>query len=465
MQVGDSSGFWGRRIILSALFLTTPGHLRGEPAASRKNLGDAFAQQVAHGNMLPAAWKRRNSSSGKIAGNQTVAQESVDRGVIRGDQSLSRNSSRHILYLVQDKAGIHDRGWVFQILINLGDLYNATVHIPGGAYGGKTLLAPEHSKQIRADWAHYFDITKHNGNPFNDLLPPSVACTKHHGKSLLGIGPIFDSGAQCVSIGRRVYVYSDQIRIHNDYIKGDKLSSGRDVVAAADAILRKREERCRVSESNARFRNTFRSRTRNGTNYTDSKSSMNLQNDTSSNSRYYTDYNSSMNLLNDTSITSEWNQTLDSNISTGVIHIRRCDRLRETRKAECTDPENIIAAVSSRPEVTDWLIFWYAEREYRIRLEERFNKDLPHKSFTFEEQLDFTVADKNDQLDNYFISQVLDEISSRGVSISCGIRKAKPAKLAIRERVSISDQWLESPDILPERIGPTLASLSESVCR
>lgn len=287
--------------------------------------------------------------------------------------AVPQDSLRHIQYLPRNQAGISDRISVFNTLLHLRYLYNATVHIDGGAYGAKIFLSTQHSQHIRSDWAHYIDVKANDGNPFHDLLPSSAGCKSlAKGSALEEIGRKFDEGAKCVNIPDNMYSYSDRGRIREKAQSLCKphcpfgIRSSDDVVAVADSIL------CKVHD-----RKALR------------KSDMTFQNEASRSCR----------------------KTDSLGNLTGAIHIRRCDRIESN--THCTDPEEIKKAVSRFPKIITWLVFWYAEHEYRTKLEAVLNAAFPNKLFTFEENIDFSGGGKNDGSDNYFITLVQQEISRR----------------------------------------------------
>jgi len=140
-------------------------------------------------------------------------------------------SQKHIQYVHQNLAGISDRGWVFNTLINLGYHFNATVSIAGGANGAHLWLTTQHSKTIRKNWDHYFKISDHQGNPFHDLR--GVKC---HGVSeRTKLSAMFDSGSTCVKLTGNMYSYSDR----TNFCDGPhRLAPSQDVLTVAEDIRR-----------------------------------------------------------------------------------------------------------------------------------------------------------------------------------------------------------------------------------
>jgi len=72
----------------------------------------------------------------------------------------------------------------------------------------------------------------------------------------------------------------------------------------------------------------------------------------------------------------------------GIIHIRRCDRLRSN--ANCTEPVLIADRVSAYADINTWIVFWYAEPGYPERLKRALEGTA--KSFIWEEDL-FDTSD------------------------------------------------------------------------
>lgn len=84
----------------------------------------------------------------------------------------------------------------------------------------------------------------------------------------------------------------------------------------------------------------------------------------------------------------------------GALHIRRCDRLRTN--AKCTDVEQVCKKIAMYPSVRAWLVFYYAEPNYRGMLQGGLSmlSNQTQPKLIFEDDLDFGTDD------NYFIDGV-----------------------------------------------------------
>jgi len=86
--------------------------------------------------------------------------------------------------------------------------------------------------------------------------------------------------------------------------------------------------------------------------------------------------------------------------SHGFIHIRRCDRMHVN--SVCTKPSLVAAFVAKHPEVSLWVIAYYAEEGYKERLTSELTK-AGARTLIFEDDLDFGDGTN----DNYFRTRVL----------------------------------------------------------
>lgn len=139
-------------------------------------------------------------------------------------------TERHIQYTWKNVAGISDRGWVFETLVNLGYHFNASVSINGGWQEARRYLSVKHSPYIHNEWNHYFDVSANRGNPFHSHS--TIRDCQHYrsGKNNK-LAKIFDKGGTCVNIADNMYRYPDLGYFHD--LGLGYLSPSQDVLTVA----------------------------------------------------------------------------------------------------------------------------------------------------------------------------------------------------------------------------------------
>mmetsp|Transcript_90913 Transcript_90913/g.283239 ORF Transcript_90913/g.283239 Transcript_90913/m.283239 type:complete len:413 (+) Transcript_90913:95-1333(+) len=111
---------------------------------------------------------------------------------------------RHIQWLfVNFPHGLSDRlMYYFQPLVALGQHFNATVHIKGGADGPQLWLHAMHSLEVASSWGRYFDLRANGGNPWHELVN-FKGCRKVKSQELEAKDTwtsMFDGGVKCVNM-------------------------------------------------------------------------------------------------------------------------------------------------------------------------------------------------------------------------------------------------------------------------
>uniref|UniRef100_A0A7S1S6J8 Phospholipase B-like n=1 Tax=Alexandrium catenella TaxID=2925 RepID=A0A7S1S6J8_ALECA len=81
----------------------------------------------------------------------------------------------------------------------------------------------------------------------------------------------------------------------------------------------------------------------------------------------------------------------------GAYHIRRCDRM--DTNAECTDPSVVVSLLNNITDVSNWIIFYYAEPGYRGELERELQRLPRNLTITFEDDLALNPFEDGD---NYY---------------------------------------------------------------
>jgi len=115
---------------------------------------------------------------------------------------------RHIQYFHDSRgggAGMGDRVWMFNWLMEVGALNNATVHITGGPMGADLYLG-KHSQHVSSNWSHYVSVPERCGmGPFHDLRPfTGCRCLSDAEQDFAQ--PLFSGENGCVVI-MRMYNY------------------------------------------------------------------------------------------------------------------------------------------------------------------------------------------------------------------------------------------------------------------
>mmetsp|Transcript_114846 Transcript_114846/g.305330 ORF Transcript_114846/g.305330 Transcript_114846/m.305330 type:complete len:294 (-) Transcript_114846:47-928(-) len=98
-----------------------------------------------------------------------------------------------------------DRVWMFNWLMEVGALNNATVHITGGPMGADLYLG-KHSQHVSSNWSHYVSVPERCGmGPFHDLRPfTGCRCLSDAEQDFAQ--PLFSGENGCVVI-MRMYNY------------------------------------------------------------------------------------------------------------------------------------------------------------------------------------------------------------------------------------------------------------------
>jgi len=116
-----------------------------------------------------------------------------------GQLSCERPLGRHIQLKGADKAGLGDRMYVFNWLMDLARWNNATVHIRGGWHGANQWLG-KHSSVVNQDWSHYFSVPHGCGQgPFNEV-ENFGGCRDVDDKNTDFSLPLFNSTDGCVNL-------------------------------------------------------------------------------------------------------------------------------------------------------------------------------------------------------------------------------------------------------------------------
>eukprot|EP00408_Alexandrium_pacificum_P021327 CAMPEP_0171194404 /NCGR_PEP_ID=MMETSP0790-20130122/20873_1 /TAXON_ID=2925 /ORGANISM="Alexandrium catenella, Strain OF101" /LENGTH=302 /DNA_ID=CAMNT_0011659603 /DNA_START=103 /DNA_END=1008 /DNA_ORIENTATION=- len=122
-----------------------------------------------------------------------------------GQLSCERPLGRHIQLKWPIPAGLGDRIFVFDWLMDLAHWNNATAHILGGRHGADQWLG-QHSLVVNQDWSHYFSVPHGCGQgPFNEV-EDFAGCREVDDKNTDFSRPLFNSTNGCVNL-RLPYVY------------------------------------------------------------------------------------------------------------------------------------------------------------------------------------------------------------------------------------------------------------------
>lgn len=234
---------------------------------------------------------------------------------------------RQIVYEARWKAGISDIAEQFNWLTHLGNKWGATVSMH--QLNTKQWLTRKHSKCIAESWSEYFDTSANRGNPWHSA-PASNAETK------------------CIALSKDAdfeHLFAEGqggcVRILDDYWHLD--------AAMETGHMFNQEYLTHIFHSK----------------WTALRPSAQVV-------QSATDFLTKHNISGDFS----------------TIHVRRCDRLKET--AKCTSPDAIYNNMKNRPEIQTFIIFTYAEKDYKSRLESKLAT------------LGKRIVFEDDMCDNYF---------------------------------------------------------------